>query len=75
MEPEEVGKRIKELMKKENISLATLSKKMGIDESVLNNKLNGREEFYIKEMNKIKVIFNLDERQCDELFFKEDCKI
>lgn len=75
MEPEEVGKRIKELMKKENISLAILSKKMGIDESVLNNKLNGREEFYIKEMNKIKVIFNLDERQCDELFFKEDCKI
>lgn len=75
MGPEEVGKRIKELMKKDNISLAILSEKMGIDKEVLINKLNGKEEFYIGEMNKIKVIFNLNERQCDELFFKEDCKI
>lgn len=75
MEPEIVGNRIKELMKKQNITADVLAKKMNIDIKKLNKKLEGKEEFYIEEMRKIKDIFNLDVETADKIFFKEDCKI
>lgn len=75
MEPEIIGNRIKELMKKQNIIVEDLANQIGLKTESLNNKLDGKEEFYLDEMNKIKEIFKLDEKQCDELFFKEDCKI
>lgn len=71
MEPEIVGNRVKKLMEKNNLSTQELAKKMEIEPKVLENKLNGKEEFYLGEMTKIKNIFNLDVKECDELFFKE----
>lgn len=75
MEPEIIGNRVKELMQKQNITIEQLSKKMDIDLRELNNKLEGKEEFYIDEMKKIKEIFELDEKSSDELFFKENCEV
>lgn len=71
MEPKIVGERIKTLLKKYNISKKEFSEKLGINLNVLNNKLDGKEEFYLNEMLKIKEIFQLDDKSCDELFFKE----
>lgn len=71
MEPELVGNRVMNLMEKHNISITELSKLMKLDEKELKNKLNGKEEFYLNEMLKIKNIFKLDTKSCDELFFKE----
>ena len=75
MEPEIIGNRIKELMKKNKITVKELSDSMHIDIKELNEKLEGKEEFYIDEMKKIKEIFELDEKASDDLFFQEHCKI
>lgn len=72
MEPEIVGKRVIELMKKNKISIEELSFKMGLEIKVLESKLNGEMEFYLDEMTKIKNIFQLDVKSCDELFFQKD---
>lgn len=66
-----VGSRIKKLMENKNITIEQLSKKMGINEKELEKKLEGEEEFFIGEMAKIKVIFELDLKEFDELFFKD----
>ena len=71
MEPEIVGKRIKTLMKKYNLSKKEFSEKLGINLDILNKKLEGKEEFYLSEMLKIKEIFHLDDKSCDELFYRE----
>ncbi len=75
MEPEIVGKRVKKLMERNEIELQELANKMKITEIELKNKLEGREEFYIDEMMKIKTIFQLDSSDCDELFFQEETEI
>lgn len=54
-----------------SISKKEFSKKLGISLDALNSKLEGKEEFYLNEMLKIKEIFQLDDKSCDELFFKE----
>lgn len=71
MEPEIVGERIKVLMRKYNLSKEKMAEKMGLDIKTLERKLNGKEEFYLKEMLKIKEIFQLDDKSCDEIFFQE----
>ena len=45
MEPEVIGKRVKELIKNKNISIEKLSQLMNVDKQQLENKLNGKEEF------------------------------
>ena len=74
MEPEVVGNRVKKLMKNRKITLEQLAKNMNIDEGRLKNKLDGKEEFYIGEMSKIKEIFKLNVKECDDLFFNENVK-
>lgn len=71
MEPEIVGNRVMKLMKEHKMEIEELAKKMKIEPSVLKGKLEGREEFYLKEMIEIKNIFQLDTKSCDELFFQE----
>ena len=75
MEPELVGKRVMKLMNKHTIKIKELAKKMELTVTTLKNKLDGREEFYLDEMIKIKNIFQLDRKACDELFFKEETEI
>lgn len=67
-----VGNRIKKLMEKKNITLEQLANRMGIDKNELEKKLEGKEEFFIGEMAKIKIIFELELKEFDELFFKEE---
>lgn len=69
MEPEVVGKRVKKLLEKNRIEIEEFAQKMGIGVEVLQKKLKGEKEFYLDEMIKIKVIFQLDTKSCDELFF------
>lgn len=69
MEPEVVGKRVEKLLEKNRIEIEEFAQKMGIGVEVLQKKLKGEEEFYLDEMIKIKVIFQLDTKSCDELFF------
>lgn len=71
MEPEIVGKRVAQLMNKNNIKKEELAVKMGVNLENLNNKLEGKEEFYLNEIIKLKNIFNLDVKECDEIFFQE----
>lgn len=75
MEPEIVGKRVRKLMENKNIEISELANKMDLKLEDLENKLNGKEEFYIDEMMKIKTIFQLESDECDELFFQEDTEI
>lgn len=69
MEPEVVGKRVEKLLEKNRIEIEEFAQKMGIGVEVLQKKLKGEEEFYLDEMIKIKDIFQLDTKSCDELFF------
>lgn len=71
MEPEIVGKRIIKLMKKNKIERKELADKMQLTVAELEDKLKGEEEFYLDEMMKIKDIFQLDGKECDELFFQD----
>lgn len=75
MEPEIVGKRVEKLMEKNKIEIEKLSNKMELSVADLKNKLEGKEEFYIDEMMKIKAIFELDSSECDEIFFQEESEI
>ncbi len=72
MEPEIVGKRIRQLMEKNEIEVEQLADKMELNVTDLKNKLDGKEEFYIDEMMKIKTIFQLSNSDCDQLFFQEE---
>lgn len=72
MEPEIVGKRIKDLMIENKKTIKEFAEEMGLSERELNEKIEGKEEFHLDEMKKIKEIFNLDIKSCDRLFFKED---
>lgn len=71
MEAEIVGNRVMELMKKHKMEIEELAQKMNLKQSVLKGKLEGKEEFYLKEMMEIKNIFQLDTKSCDELFFQK----
>ncbi len=75
MEPEVVGKRVKDLMKKQKITSEKLAKSMGIDKKDLLIKLEGKEEFYLNEMIKLKEIFKLDEKGCNDLFFRKTTEV
>lgn len=74
MEPEIVGKRVIKLMDKHNMKREDLAIKMKLEMKKLNNKLEGKEEFYLDEIIKLKNIFNLDVKECDEIFFQESKK-
>ena len=72
MEPEIVGNRITELMKKQKINKKELASNLNITQLELEKKLNGEEEFYISQIMKIKEIFDLNLEVFSKLFFEED---
>lgn len=71
MEPEIVGKRVMKLIEKNQIETKEVAQKMGIGIEELKKKLQGEEEFYLDEMQKIKEIFQLNAKECHELFFEK----
>ena len=75
MEPELVGKRLKELIKNKYISIEELANQLNMCNQQLENKLNGKEEFYLDEMHKLKEILHLTIEEAENLFFKEESKL
>lgn len=75
MNPEIIGNRVKEIMKNKNITVQELSEKIGINKKCLEKKLEGKEEFYLDEMIKIKKILNLNLEESDYLFFKKEMEV
>lgn len=69
MESEIIGKRVMKLMEEHKLEIEEFASKMKLDVKVIKKKLEGKEEFYLNEMMKIKNIFHLDTKSCDELFF------
>ena len=72
MEQKIVGNRIKELMKKKNMTIKDLSEKMGVTSKTLSKKLNGEQEFCVSEILIITKIFNLSIEACARIFFGSD---
>lgn len=75
MDPEIIGNRVKEIMKNRNVTIEELSEKIKIDKECLKDKLEGKEEFYLDEMIKIRKIFNLNLEESDYLFFRKEIEI
>ena len=69
MNPEEIGKRVKDLLQDKGIKRSYLAKKLGISYNTLTNKLTGKSEFSILQIVKIKEILELDDEFSTNLFF------
>ena len=72
MDTELIGKKIKALMTVRNIKRSDLAKELDISYNTLTKKLNGKREFSINEILKIKEIFNMDVELCANIFFNDD---
>ena len=60
MEPKIIGERIKNLIKEKKVTKEYVAKRIGITNKKLENKLEGKEEFYISEIIELTKIFNLN---------------
>ena len=69
MNPEEVGNRLKIIIKIIGIRRQDLAKKLGMSYSNLTRKLNGQAEFSIKEVLELQKIIGLDADLCSNIFF------
>lgn len=69
MNPEEIGKRVKDLLQDKGIKRSYLAKKLGISYNTLTNKLTGKSEFSILQIVKIKEVLELDDEFSNNLFF------
>lgn len=72
MEPKKVGEKIEDLIKKNQMTKKEVAKKIGITNKELENKLEGKEEFYIDEIIKLTKLFHLNIEECAKTFFYED---
>ena len=75
MNPEVIGERIKVLMTIRNIKRSYLAKKLGISYNTITKKLNGKREFSIIEIVKIREILEIDNELCASVFFDSDFSI
>lgn len=71
MEPKIIGERIKNLIKEKKVTKEYVAKRIGITNKKLENKLEGKEEFYISEIIELTKIFNLNIEECAKIFFDE----
>ena len=71
MKPQIVGKRVEELIKSRNISVDEVAQKLKISVKQLENKIEGKEEFYVSEVIELTEIFDLDIKAVSEIFFNE----
>ena len=75
MNPELVGKRVKILMNCKGIKRSYLAKMMGISYNTLTSKLNGKTEFSIIQIEKIKKILDLNDEISANIFFNPNYEI
>lgn len=71
MDEEIIGKRIKNLMKTNKLTIKELAKRMKISSKTLTKKLKGEQEFYSSEIIKIIEVFKLDNENTVELLKEE----
>ena len=69
MSPEEVGNRLKIIIKIIGIRRQDLAQKLGMSYSNLTRKLNGQSEFSIKEVLELQKVIGLDADLCSDIFF------
>lgn len=69
---EEMGSRIKGLLKIFRISRRKLSEEMGISYNSLTKKLNGKRDFSYDELKVIKRVFGLNCEMCGNIFFNQE---
>lgn len=72
MKAEIVGKRVKELMQNKKINVEELADKLGVSKKDLEDKLEGKEEFFVSEVINLTRLFHLDINTVNEIFFKEE---
>lgn len=72
MEPKIIGERIQNLIKEKKTTKEEVAQKIGITNKELENKLEGKEEFYIGEIIELTKLFNLDIEECAKIFFYEE---
>jgi transcriptional regulator with XRE-family HTH domain len=68
----EIGNRIKGIMSIKNITREKLSELMHTSYNTLTKKLNGKREFGISDMHKLKDILELDVESCGNIFFNDE---
>ena len=69
MEPEVVGKRVKKLIEDYNIDKEFLAKNLNISITELEEKLEGKQEFFVSDVIIITELFNLDINTVAQIFF------
>lgn len=69
MEPEVVGKRVKKLIEDYNIDKEFLAKNLNISNKELEEKLEGKQEFFVSDVIIITEVFNLDINTVAQIFF------
>ena len=69
MEPEVVGKRVKKLIEDYNIDKEFLAKNLNISNKELEEKLEGKQEFFVGDVIIITEVFNLDINKVAQIFF------
>lgn len=74
MEQKIVGIKVKNLMKKRNMTIKELAKQMGVTSKTLSRKLNGEQEFCVSEILTIIKVFNLSIEACAQIFFNPEDK-
>lgn len=72
MDAKIIGTRIKALMTVMNVKRSYLAKELDMSYNTLTKKLNGKREFKVEEILKIKEVFNLDKELCADIFFNEE---
>ena len=69
MEPEVVGKRVEKLIKECNIDKKYLAESLNISVKCLEEKLKGKQEFFVSDVIIITEILNLDINTVAQIFF------
>lgn len=72
MDPKIVGERVKILMKLQRISEEEMAEKMNLRLNELIDLLDGKNEFNLSQMKRLKDILGLDVKASDELFFGDE---
>lgn len=69
MEPEVVGKRVKKLIEDYHFNKENLANNLNISLKELEEKLNGKQEFFVSDVIIITELFNLDINTVAQIFF------
>ena len=62
---------LKKAIRNSGIPITTISKRTRMDRRSLYNKINGKTEFKVSEMDSLSKVIGLDEKQKSEIFFAE----